>query len=86
MKISSDHQLSTAELLIKTKTCVTRLLIDLRGFFRPFYPEVWVAFNLDILLIFCVKLIYFHKSFYLSYDIQEIENFKYFDFGENDQF
>ena len=47
--------------------------MHLRGIFRCYFTQVWLAFNLDVQGIFCVKLIYFHKNFHLIYNLSKFK-------------
>ena len=38
------------------------------------------CFNLDVHCIFCIKLIYFQKTFHLNYDLKYFENLECLDF------
>ena len=40
--------------------------VHLRGFSIWCFPHLWPVFNLDVHCMFCVKLICFHKTFYLK--------------------
>ena len=50
------------------------------GFFRSFFPQVWLIFNLDVHCIFPVKLIYLHKIFPLKLWFQVSSKFEMFQF------
>ena len=54
----------------KRKIILITFSMHLRGFFRLNFPQEWVVFNLDAHYIFCVKLIYFYKTFHLNYDFK----------------
>ena len=54
-------------LSIKLIFCIS---MHLRGIFRWYFTQAWLAFNLDVHCIFRVKLIYFHKTFHLNYDFE----------------
>ena len=56
--------------------------MHLRGFSRWYFPQVWFVFNLDVYYIFCIKLIYFGKTFDLNYVFNVNSIFKMFRFSE----
>ena len=56
--------------------------MHLRGIFRSCFTRVRLVFNLDVHCIFCVKLIYFHKTFHLNYVVNVNLIFKIFDLGK----
>ena len=55
-------------------------LMLLRGVLRWYFPQVWIVFNLDVHCIFCVKLIYYRKTFHLNYVFNVNSVFKMFRF------
>ena len=50
------------------KSDVSENSMHLRGIFRWCFTQVGLVFNLDVLWLICLKLIYFHISFQLNYD------------------